>query len=146
MIEPVGYSERGMLNALFYESCLSKDESFIRYLFRKLYDVEIGKDEKIEVFFEISLSDFGDPDIVIKIGKKLMFIEGKVSTGSTWKLSKHIDNFQKGLKETVSGFTSNIFTQLLVDFNFFYIICICILHGFYIFYTYFYIYIQYFFL
>lgn len=129
MMNIIGYSERGMLNSLFYEiyykqlydpryahdKCqLFKDFfSLIRFPFRK----NIFNLRDFTFLIEQSFSDFGDADLVLLMdndGKKqTVFIEAKVKTNRQrpWLISDEFDRFKDGIaKKEVSS--SNLFTQL----------------------------------
>ena len=61
----IGYSERGAMNALFYGMALDKEqgeESMKTFL--KLAKIK-GNFTDFELYNEFSLSDFGDPDLMI---------------------------------------------------------------------------------
>lgn len=125
----IGYSERGMLNSLFYEiyytqlydpryaqdKCrLFKDFFyFIRFPFRK----DNFNLRDITILIEQSFSDFGDADAVLLIDnderKQTVFIEAKVKTyrKRPWLIDDEFYRFKDGIaKNEVSS--SNLFTQL----------------------------------
>ena len=117
-----GYSERGIVNALFYEMGRHKEHEAILQGFIKLAKFPFCnegpiKGQKYIIIIEQSFSDFGDADAIVLIennqNKKCMiFIEAKVKTSSKgkWEISREYNKFQKGLKTKVSS--SNLFTQL----------------------------------
>lgn len=125
----IGYSERGVLNSLFYEiyykqlydpryaqdKCrLFKDFfSLIRFPFRK----DTFNIIDITILLEQSFSDFGDADAVLLIDnderKQTVFIEAKVKTyrKRPWLIDDEFYRFKDGIaKNEVSS--SNLFTQL----------------------------------
>ena len=120
----IGYSERGVMNALFYGIALKEDkESMMKFL--KMAEIEEGYND-FTVYSELSLSDFGNPDMVIiadkKGGKKeVIFIEAKVSEGNQFKLLKEYSDHKKYIEQEVykSGNSSNLFFQLRQKFYFF---------------------------
>ena len=89
----IGYSERGAMNALFYGMALDKEqgeESMKAFL--KLAKIK-GNFTDFELYNEFSLSDFGDPDLMI-IAKNedseyvVFFIEAKASCCKNYNLQK----------------------------------------------------------
>jgi hypothetical protein len=123
-MEIIGYSERGVMNALFYGIALKQDNESMKHLLEKA-GIEDNYDD-YTVYSEFSLSDFGDPDMVIiadkKEGKKdVIFIEAKVSAGNTFKLKDQHDNHKKYIEqeEYKSGNSSNLFFQLRQKHYFF---------------------------
>ncbi len=134
-MEIFGYSERGVMNALFYEMTFNEKAESEMKAFLKLAwtldDLEGSsgvKDwesfENFKLYMEFSLSDFGDPDLVIiankrtEEGKKtervVIFVEAKVSECSNYSImdafKKYTENINK--KEFIKGETSNLFFQL----------------------------------
>ena len=111
----IGYSERGAMNALFYGMAFMKDENAMKEF---LCLAGISDLDNYKLYMEFSLSDFGDPDLVIKANKGekevVIFVEAKVSDCSSYSLNKafktHVDNI--GKQEFVDGETSNLFFQL----------------------------------
>ena len=117
-MEIIGYSERGAMNALFYGMALNNDEAAMKE-FLKLAEIpDWNIYSNFKLYMEFSLSDFGDPDLVIKANKGekevVIFVEAKVSDCSRYSLNTafktHVDNI--GKKEFVNGETSNLFFQL----------------------------------
>jgi hypothetical protein len=120
----IGYSERGLVNALFYEMARLPQE--------KARDVlqELLTDEarfpftdrpppfgQVEVLLEQSFSDFGNADALVLIDGQpnrpcSMFIEVKVKTCQLprWQVAAEFSLFQAGLALRASS--SNLFTQL----------------------------------
>jgi len=120
-----GYSERGIINTLFYEMSLSGDslkilKDFLSYI--KIppdHSFEVTNNSKAEIIIEHSLSDFGDADAIILIEngqkKQAVFIEAKVKTfQGRWNIEEQFVKFVSGLTENdpPKGFTSNLFVQL----------------------------------
>ena len=100
------YSERGIINALIYS--MHTDEKLANEFINLLLpNYKIKDNSDITVYVEQSLSDFGDPDLIIKVDKSLIFIEAKVKTCSnTWK------GLKKEFKKYDERHTSNLFRQL----------------------------------
>lgn len=124
-MEIIGYSERGAMNALFYGMALNNDEAAMKE-FLKLAEIpDWNIYSNFKLYMEFSLSDFGDPDLVIKAnnGERsvVIFVEAKVSDCSSYSLNKafktHVDNI--GKQEFVDGETSNLFFQLRLKNRFF---------------------------
>ena len=89
-----GYSERGAMNALFYGIALNKDEDAMK-AFLKLVnkDLDINQYKDFNLYIECSLSDFGDPDLVIiaikESGEHDVFcVEAKVSHRNNFSFKK----------------------------------------------------------
>lgn len=137
-MEIIGYSERGAMNALFYGIALDKnledkDEPIRRFL--QLAGVEENfTDFGFELYSEFSLSEFGNPDMIIIAKKKdnqdekvVFFIEAKASCCKYYDLEKQKDYHDgtgekngflttKGHKD---GHSSNLFFQLRLKHYFF---------------------------
>lgn len=120
----IGYSERGAMNALFYGIALKNDTENMKK-FLKIAGIE-EEYIKYTVYSEFSLSDFGDPDMVIiaekkEGGKEVIFIEAKVSCGKKFDLSKQHESHNKYIEneEYESGQSSNLFFQLRQKYYFF---------------------------
>ncbi len=120
-MEILGYSERGVINSLFYEIKFSQNNlqllneflSFVSFPYRAV-NFQIS-DTKILI--EQSFSDFGDADAVILVNnrsdKQAIFIEAKVKTFQKyhWSIFEEFEEFKKGIgKNSVSS--SNLFVQL----------------------------------
>ena len=124
----IGYSERGLVNSLFYEI----ENSYNRYfllngLFSLIefpnYSIDFNA-KKASLLIEQSFSDFGDSDAVLFLDnekfKHSVFIEAKVKTYSKkpWLISDEFNKFIqpiKKIKEEDSEnrvSSSNLFTQL----------------------------------
>ena len=114
----IGYSERGAMNALFYGMAFKEDENAMKEFLKLAGISDVDNYSNFELYMEFSLSDFGDPDLVIKANKGgksvVIFVEAKVSDCSSYSLNKafktHVDNI--GKQEFVDGETSNLFFQL----------------------------------
>jgi len=113
----MGYSERGIINSLFYEInySASADKMLENLLSRVRFPYIDGIKLLVsdaEVYVEQSFSDFGDSDalFLIDTGKKAIsvFLEAKV--GLKWTIEKEFGKFLEGTKKKVNS--SNLFTQL----------------------------------
>ena len=129
MMKIIGYSERGAMNALFYGMAFDKDngKKYMRK-FLKLANIENpDKFSDFEIYNEFSLSEFGDPDLVIiakqKEGKSpvVFFLEAKVSEGTSYNMDKqkkyHEEYINNGSYD--KGHASNLFFQLRLKHYFF---------------------------
>ncbi len=123
-----GYSERGMVNSLFYEMKYREDwknllDEFVSLIkFPKYY--QGFKISGGAVYIEQSFSDFGQADAVILANnlykKQSLFIEAKVKTGSkrVWSIKDEFEGFSKGIKdynyliEKGGVYYANLFRQL----------------------------------
>lgn len=123
----IGYSERGAMNALFYGMALDKEqgeESLKAFI--KSAKIE-GNFTDFELFNEFSLSDFGDPDLMIKAKNEdgddvVFFIEAKASCCKNYNLQEqknHHDDYMNGRDKYDKGHTSNLFFQLRLKNYFF---------------------------
>lgn len=126
----IGYSERGAMNALFYSMALNDngDKQMKEFLkCAQIEDVESFSD--FEIYNEFSLSEFGEPDLVI-VAKKgnnpvVLFVEAKVSAGTSYNIEKQRTKHYEDLniyKETQchkTGDASNLFFQLRLKNYFF---------------------------
>ena len=122
----IGYSERGAMNALFYG--MAHDEKNGESAMQKFLGLA-GITENFtdfELYSEFSLSEFGDPDMMIIAKDKngnsfVFFIEAKVSCCGSYNLSlekKHHDKYLEK-KEYENGHSSNLFFQLRLKHYFF---------------------------
>ena len=123
-MEIIEYSERGMINSLFYELKYSKN--YLRLLndFLSLvsfpYSGVTFHVSEVKILIEQSFSDFGDSDAVILVnnqgGKQVIFIEAKVKTeeASRWEISKEFEKFMSEIAKPnpPKGYSSNLFVQL----------------------------------
>jgi hypothetical protein len=119
----LGYSERGIINALFYEMKFSQDNlqllndflSLVSFPYRTVnFQISDAK-----ILIEQSFSDFGDADVVLLVNnqgdKQVIFIEAKVKTfQGSWSIRKEFEKFKEGIakQESPKGFSSNLFVQL----------------------------------
>lgn len=113
----LSYSERGIVNALFYEIRYSSDPealladllSRVRFPFTDAPSLSISD---AKVLIEQSFSDFGTADALLLLttdmGNISVFVEAKV--GATWSIQKEFEGFVEGTSTEVSS--SNLFTQL----------------------------------
>ena len=121
-IEILGYSERGVINALFYDILNSPNQtkliSDLLELANEEFDFNISK---CKILIEQSFSDFGDSDVLLLVennGKKqAIFLEAKVKTfNGKWDIVKEFTKFKdlKGKDRNGNKIipTSNLFTQL----------------------------------
>ena len=120
----LGYSERGVINALFYDISNSyKDKpKLISDLLNKT--IFIHKKEKFNIseeyiiLIEQSFSDFGDSDVLLLIEnqgeKQAVFLEAKVKTYSRnkWRL---VDEFDKFLRENDPEGYKNLEQKIQLD-------------------------------
>jgi hypothetical protein len=113
----IGYSERGMVNALFYEINYSlAPESLLEGLLSRVafpfLDTVRHRVHEAEVLIEQSFSDFGIADVLLLLktqsGAISVFVEAKAGTG--WSIEKEFRGFVDGAQTQVSS--SNLFTQL----------------------------------
>ena len=92
-----GYSERGLINALFYEINYSGNSSeLIRGLLSlisfpyKNNGIDTEKILDVDILIEQSLSDFGDADAILLlnniISKQAIFIEAKIASQKHWSI------------------------------------------------------------
>lgn len=122
-MEIIGYSERGLLNSLFYEIRFSPNSlqllgelmSLVVFPYTSI-DLQI---RGARILIEQSFSDFGDADSVLLIdgddSKQSVFIEAKVKTSQrqSWSIEREFKSFQEGIKQDRSRrLSSNLFMQL----------------------------------
>ncbi len=110
----LGYSERGVMNALFYGITYEKDEKKQRAAIEAIINAESTNEtktnyQKFDFYMEFSLSEFGSPDLIIiatddKGQKTVFFVEAKVSNGHCYDINKEYDNYDRN--------SSNLFFQL----------------------------------
>lgn len=120
-MEIIGYSERGAMNALFYGMALDKEhgEESMRVFIKDLAKID-GEFSDFELYNEFSLSDFGDPDMMIKAkneeGKPVVFfIETKASCCKLYNLEEqktHHEDYMEGNDSFENGHASNLYFQL----------------------------------
>lgn len=133
----IGYSERGAMNALFYGMAFDKENGgkhICKFLeMAKIPDANSFSD--FELYNEFSLSEYGEPDLVI-IAKKnnvpvVLFVEAKVSDGTSYNMETQKKNHEKDLQYYLQNYiekrekrhkkndASNLFFQLRLK-NFFF--------------------------
>ncbi len=117
-----GYSERGVMNALFYGIAYKGTTEDIREFLCLAGIKKVEEYTDFEIIMEGSLSDFGDSDAIIiakrnneKNGKTVFFIEAKVSNGDNKntlekRYKDFYNNFNSNKRE--GGYSSNLFYQL----------------------------------
>ena len=115
MTKVIGYSERGYVYSLVSD-VQSRGEDFVQVLFRLAGFKIKGKIENVTIYVEPSLSEFGNPDLIIhfkdKNVAKICFVEAKnkVKISDEWKkFDKNIDIENNSPRK---NFTSNLFSQL----------------------------------
>lgn len=124
VMEIIGYSERGVMNALFYGIAFDKDSQKAEEAMNeilKLGGIE-GDYTDFKIYVEFSLSEFGSPDLVFTASnsngeKEVFFVEAKVSAGSYYDLDlqkNHHDDYLEHLDDSkyTNGHSSNLFFQL----------------------------------
>lgn len=126
----VGYSERGAMNALFYGMAHDNGhgEEALKVFIKDLAKVKRDfSDFEFELYNEFSLSEFGDPDMMIiakdEKGEKIVFfIEAK---RSGFKLSLEKDHHKQYMESGgfENGHSSNLFFQLRLKHYFFEVFC-----------------------
>lgn len=112
-INIVGYSERGVINALLYGIALNKDEKAMKE-FISLAGIT-NNYCNYKLYSEFSLSEFGSPDFtIIADDKDVFFIEAKVSCGKKFDLKEQKNHHDSYLSKKlfVDGHASNLFFQL----------------------------------
>ncbi len=123
-MEIYGYSERGAMNALFYGMALNDDkDAMIEFL--KLVGKDLNADQYTDykLYIECSLSDFGDPDLVIIAekegkGKDVFFVEAKVSHQGHFSINEQMrkhNEYCESIEENIIAKkydASNLFFQL----------------------------------
>jgi hypothetical protein len=119
--ELLGYSERGLINSLFYElNYKDPDGKLLSQLLDKVYFPDWKgsfKVSEVTILIEQSFSDFGDADVVLLIKNgvrnQTVFIEAKVKTSGKggWKIADEFAEFRAG-SEPKKLSSSNLFTQL----------------------------------
>lgn len=117
----IGYSERGIVYALFYEMARASDPDGILHSFLTQATFPFTQLRPVcgeaTVLVEQSFSDFGESDAVALIRGDVettcsVFVEAKVKTFQAWDwhIRDEFGEFRKGLNHKVSS--SNLFTQL----------------------------------
>jgi len=120
-LEIYGYSERGMLNSLFFEIFYNNKVELLQKL---LSSIQFRDGKRVfelinaQIYIEQSLSDFGDSDAILliedKSSKYTVFIEAKVKTSQRkqWSIKNEIRNFENGIQKNKVN-SSNLLTQLI---------------------------------
>ena len=110
------YSERGIVNTLFYEIFHSKNAdnlledllAIARFPAREKTSLPF---KNAKIFVEQSFSHFGDADVLIllnsSVKKVSIFVEAKAK--KSWRIQTQFQKFIEGTKSKVSS--SNLFTQ-----------------------------------
>ena len=123
-MEIIGYSERGVMNALFYGIAFDKDSQKAEEAMNEILKLGGIKGDytDFKIYVEFSLSEFGSPDLVFtasnsKGEKEVFFVEAKVSAGSSYDLDKqkknHIEYIEHPYESKyTNGHSSNLFFQL----------------------------------
>lgn len=118
-----GYSERGVINALFYEITNKNHSTELLQEFLAQARFPAGGPIKVgltdaQVLIEQSLSDFGDADAVLLLdsakSKTAVFLEAKVKPSQVqrWALRDEFRTFEEGQQKEHQLSSSNLFTQL----------------------------------
>lgn len=119
-----GYSERGVMNALFYGIAYEQVEKKQRAAIQAIINAESINEtktnyQKFDFYMEFSLSEFGSPDLIIivtddKGQKTAFFVEAKVSNGHCYDINKEYEKFDDYLKNKNNdkNNASNLFFQL----------------------------------
>jgi len=118
-----GYSERGAINALFWELAYSKDALHLLGQLLALAGPAVAAQfgtglTAATVLIDQSLSDFGDADAILLLttrsSKSVVFLEAKVksSQAETWTLTHEFCKFDQGCRTDRKLSSSNLFTQL----------------------------------
>lgn len=121
-MEILGYSERGVINSLFYEMKFSKNNlqhlsDFLSMISFPNRDIKF-KLKEAKVLIEQSFSDFGDADLVLLVNnngnKQVIFIEAKVKTFQKpeWTIENEYKQLQKGILQNKVVSSSNLFIQI----------------------------------
>ncbi len=125
----IGYSERGVMNAIAYT--IGKDvKQFTEFINLSKLNFNADDIKKIDLYVEHSLSQFGDADMIAIVHfnnskeSKVIFFEAKVKTfkPKSWSLEKVYRDFKnKSLegKKEYDGYFSNLYYQLYAKKLFF---------------------------
>lgn len=122
-MEIIGYSERGLLNSLFYEIRSTPDSLRLLGDFMSLLSFPyVGinfRPTSAKILIEQSFSDFGDADCVLLIdnqdARQSVSIEAKVKTSQhqSWSIEGEFRRFVELIKQAHSRkLSSNLFMQL----------------------------------
>lgn len=120
VLKVMGYSERGVVNALVHELKDQGSQTLVQLLSRVNWPFMKGpnlcQSTSITVLVEQSLSDFGDADLIFlwvnqdDHDKGTIFCE--VKRGIHWKLDKQWSDFRNKVDGKDSRVSSNLFGQL----------------------------------
>jgi hypothetical protein len=122
IMQLLGYSERGFINAFFYEVFRHPNPTgIIRAFFAlahwPLMNSRLSVAEAVSVdtiLIEQSFSDFGDADVLILAScpheKVAFFCEAK--RGKPWRVKKEWEQFKARFQASLPGGVSNVFRQL----------------------------------
>ena len=120
-MEIIGYSERGLLNSLFYEIRYSQNNLQLLNEFLSIVSIPYFSANfrvtNAKILIEQSFSDFGDADVVLLIDnngtKQSVFVEAKVKTFhcQSWFIEEEFRTFREGIKQKKVS-SSNLFVQL----------------------------------
>lgn len=126
----IGYSERGVVNSLFYEMSYRpspKDKEllgdFVGHMHFPFSTCAVSEIREATVLVEQSLSDFGDSDAIILLdtdkGPLAIFIEAKVkrSQSGEWGIDREFRAFRNPAPD-LKNHSSNLFTQLYYKLRF----------------------------
>ena len=106
----IGYSERGVMNALFYSIANDKTEM---ENFLKLTGQSFSLQDDYKIYMEHSLSQFGTPDAVITDAHNVFFIEAKVCKGdNNWSIKTELEKFDNYKNKVSNKPKYGLFTQL----------------------------------
>jgi hypothetical protein len=120
----LGYSERGMINSLFYGIKYSPDDLqlFNDFLSLASFPYRSAKFQisDARVMIDQSFSDFGDADSVILVdnqnNKRAVFVEAKVKTFQKrdWSIDREFEKFRNVIRKGKidDSDSSNLFIQL----------------------------------
>jgi len=120
-MEIIGYSERGLLNSLFYEIRYSQNNLQLLNEFLSVVSIPYFNAHfqvmTAKILVDQSFSDFGDADAVLLIDnngtKQSVFVEAKVKTSQrqSWSIEEEFRTFREGIKQNKVN-SSNLFVQL----------------------------------
>lgn len=127
-MEVLGYSERGLINSLFYELKYSEKnlDKLNKLLSLADFPYKENKGDRFnfnisraKILIEQSFSQFRDADIVLMIEnnnkQQIVFIEAKVKTfqRKSWEIFREFNEFDK-LRKKSGVVSSNLFIQLFL--------------------------------
>jgi hypothetical protein len=128
-IKLAGYSERGRVFSFFVDILTHKNADALKLFLGEIKFLDNSsfdetKIDKVMIYIEPTLSEFGNPDVVISgirsNGNKketfVIFIEAKVDV----YIEKEVETFNKAYEtplKTVSNFSSNLIVQLYLKYR-----------------------------